>query len=388
MLGWLKNKFEGFLLGICKKVLRNPSFITSSFFEPLQTFLIKHKTFRSYTDFSPVQTDNHEYKKDVKRYWNQTLGIYVNPVWHLIISAQTNIQDPRYLNQEIWDKYFHKKLNPPSHHVPLISDKNFLDYYIGKEHLPKTVLKFVRGTFFNENNKPIQRSEAEEILFSQNKEVFVKSSNLYQGKNAHKLSISKDLIILQGRELTFKEFLKKQGQDFIVQRIVEQHADIARMHPNSLNTLRIFTIRLNSGVHLLNGYIKFGADNNEADNTGNGVICGIDKDTATIYEYGYDRKYNRSTVHPSSGIEYKEFGAVPKFHSAVELCKELHQNLMFHKFTAWDVAISKNGDPIIIEINSKQDVVFWQIINGKPLLGDLTNDAIYEIKLANPSYTK
>jgi hypothetical protein len=369
-------------------MLKDPSFITSLIFEPLQTFLIKRKTLRSYSHFSPLRTDNKQYKNEVKSYWNRSLGINVNPVWHLIITSQTGLHDPRYLNQEIWNKHFHKKLNPPTHHVPLISDKNFLDYYIGKQHLPKTVFKFVRGTFFNEENKLIQRSEAEEILFSQKKPLFIKSSSLFQGKNAHKLSISNGSIILQGLKLTFNELLEKQSQDFIIQQKIEQHPEIAEMHPNSLNTLRLFTIRLKSGVHFLSGFIKFGADNNEADNTGNGVICGIDKETAQIYDYGYDRKYKRSIAHPSSGIEYKKFGSIPNFHNAVELCKELHQDLMYHKFAAWDVAISKEGMPIIIELNSKQDVVFWQIINGKPFLGDLTNNVIDDIKHTDTPYPK
>lgn len=365
-------------------MLRNPSFPILYFFEPLQTFLIKRKTLRSYPHFSPLKTNNQEYKQAVREYWNRSLNIRINPIWHVIIASQTGRFDPRYLNQEIWNKQFHKKLNPPTHHVPLISDKNFLDHYLCKKHLPKTVFKEVRGTFFNEKNKLISKSEAKEILFSQKEPLFVKSSSLFQGKNAYKLNVTNRSIFFHGCELTFNQFMEKMGSDVIVQHAIEQHHDLAKMHPNSLNTLRIFTIRLNSGVYCLSGFIKFGADNNEADNTGNGVICAIDKETNYIYDYGYDRKYNRSTVHPTSGIEYKNFGTIPNFKDAVILCKKIQQNLMYHKFAAWDVAITKNGTPMIIELNSKQDIVFWQIINGKPFFGNLTIDVINEIKHANP----
>jgi hypothetical protein len=376
----IKKRVEQRLLDLCKKQLKSPSKISEFIFEPIQSFLIKRKYRRSYPCLFPLLSDTQSYKKEVKNYWRKSLGIYVNPVWHEIISKQTSKFDPRNLNQEIWDSHIHSKLNPPSHHIPIISDKNFTDFFIDKKYLPTTVFKIVRGNFFNPNNKFITKKEARTLLFSTENTLFVKSSNLFRGLNAYKVQINEPYVILNSQELSFDDFITKVGSDAIIQHVVDQHSKIASMHPASLNTLRIFTLRLSSGIHFLNAFMKFGADNNAADNTGNGVICGTNIETGVLYDYGYDRVYRKSASHPTTGMSYSDFGEIPNYNDAVDLCKNTHKNLFYQNFIAWDVCVQKNGKPMIIELNSKQAVEFYQITSGKPFLGDLTEQVLDEVK--------
>lgn len=380
MLQKLKKKTEQRLLHLCKSRLKKPSKVSIFIYEPLQSFLIKRKYKRSYPYLFPLRNDTSLYRKEVKAYWREKLGIYINPVWHEIVASQTSNFDSRNLNQEIWDSQIRRKLNPASHHVPLISDKNFIDFYIDKKYLPTTVFKIVRGNFFDAENKLITKEQAKALLFGADDILFVKSSNLFQGLNAFKIQIREPGIVLNNKELDFDEFILKVGSDVIVQHVVEQHSKIAKMHPNSLNTFRIFTLRLSSGVHFLSAFLKFGADNNDADNTGNGVICGIHEKTYELYDYAYDRKYRKSTVHPSTGMSYKSFGVIPHCNKAIDLCKKAHRNLFYHNFIGWDVSVQSNGEPVIIELNTKQDVEFYQLIKGKPFLGDLTEQVLEEIK--------
>jgi len=380
LLRKIKKKIEQRLLHLCKNRLKKPSRVTIFIYEPLQSFLIKRKYKRSYPYLFPLRNDTSYYRKEVKAYWREKLGIYVNPVWHEILAKQTSNFDPRNLNQEIWDSQIRRKLNPASHHVPVISDKNFYDFYIDKKNLPATVFKIVRGNFFNPENELITKEQAKDLLFEADNILFVKSSNLFQGLNTFKIHIRKPHIVLNSTELDFDEFISRMGHDVIVQRVIKQHSKIAKMHPNSLNTLRIFTLRLSSGVHFLSAFQKFGADNNDADNTGNGVICGIHKKTYELYDYGYDRRYQKSTVHPSTGMSYRSFGVIPHCKKAIDLCKNTHRNLFYHNFIGWDVSIQLNGEPVIIEPNTKQDIEFYQIIKGEPFLGEFTEQVLEEIK--------
>ncbi|MDZ7719317.1 MAG: sugar-transfer associated ATP-grasp domain-containing protein [Balneolaceae bacterium] len=357
-------------------MLNNPSNITVKIFEPLQSYILKNKLHRSYKSL-PLKSDiNQAYSKEVKLYWRNKLDIYINPVWHHIFSTLSQNFDPRYITHGIWWKYFQKSLNPSVYQEPLISDKNFLDSYIGKQYLPQTVFKVVNGRFFNKKNQLIDKNTAKAMLFDDQTKKFAKPSTLFQGKGACKLTLRDDNVIIQDKPYSFDEFISRMGINFIVQYTIEQHPKIAEVHPNSVNTLRIFTVRLYDEVHFINGAIKFGADNNDADNTGNGVLCSIDRHSFELCDIAFNRRLETFTRHMNTGIEFKNFGKVPHYQEAIALCKEAHKNLFYHDFAAWDIAITKNGTPLIVELNTKPSVFMWQIQFREPFFNDLTDEVI------------
>lgn len=373
MIRLLKRNIESSLYTLTKNRLNNSLRLTQYLLDPIHTNLIINRFQRSYLGAPKHVTIDKEYSKEIQAYWQQLLGITITPAWHHVIRSINGNKDPRYIPQDIWAEYFHKKLNPPKYHDPLIADKNALDLYITKDHLPKTVFKIINGDFFDSTNRKISAERAKEQLFQDGRDKFLKPSRLFQGQGALKLKFDGDFILCEGEEISFEDLLQKVDRDSIVQYAVEQHPKIASVHPHSLNTLRIFTIRIGTEVHYLNGSIKFGADHNSADNTGNGVLCGINKDY-TIKKVAYNRKLQKFTEHMNTKIVFQEFGKIPHYDKAIELCKNVHETLLFHDFAAWDIAIKEDGTPLIIELNSKPGILTWQIRFDSSLFGDFTEE--------------
>ena len=73
-------------------------------------------------------------------------------------------------------------------------------------------------------------------------------------------------------------------------------------------------------------------------------------------------------------IVFQEFGKIPHYDKAIELCKNVHETLLFHDFAAWDIAIKEDGTPLIIELNSKPGILTWQIRFDSSLFGDFTEE--------------
>jgi hypothetical protein len=371
MIRLFKKNIESSVYTLTKNRLNSSSNLSRDLLDPIHSKLIINRFQRRYLGAPKHIPIDKEYSTEIQAYWRKLLGITITPAWHHIIRSINGKKDPRYVPQDIWAEYFHKKLNPPKYHDPLIADKNALDLYITKDHLPKTVFKIINGDFFDATNRKISLERAKEYLFQDDHDKFFKPSRLFQGQGAIKLKFDGNLILCGGQKISFEDFIQKVDRDSIVQYAVEQHPKIASVHPHSLNTIRIFTIRVGTEIHYLNGSIKFGVDHHSADN--NGFLCGINKDH-TIKKVVYNRKLQKFTEHMNSKIVFQEFGKIPHYDEAIELCKNVHETLLFHDFAAWDIAIKKDGTPIIIELNSKPGILASQIRFESPLFGDLTEE--------------
>ena len=73
--------------------------------------------------------------------------------------------------------------------------------------------------------------------------------------------------------------------------------------------------------------------------------------------------------YTDSGIKLDQY-EVPSFKEAVELAKKLHLYLPFFNIVGWDMAIDKEGNPIMIEFNVNPDLS--QSANG-PAFGEYTD---------------
>lgn len=380
MTQFIKKKFEEALYNFSGKFLQNPSKATKNLLDPLHTSLIIKRFQRRYPGTKNHISIDANYSNEIQSYWKQLSGLHVSPAWHHLITSFTGLKDPRYITKPMWVQYFNCGLNPPKYHDPLIVDKNVLDFYIGKEHLPKTVFKIVDGDFVGPNQRKITEDEARDLLFEDELDKFVKPSRLFQGIGAFKIRLNEDHIFIGQNEVTFHEFIDKAGKNAIIQYVVEQHPKMASVHPPSLNTIRIITVRIGTEIYSLGGSLKFGADNYVTDYAGNGFVCGINDDH-TLMDIGYDKYLHAFSEHTDSGVAFNEFGKIPSYKSAIELCKDVHGTLPFHDFAAWDIAIQKDGTPMIIELNSKPNIMIWQIRMKKPLFRDLTEEVWNYIQL-------
>ena len=166
---------------------------------------------------------------------------------------------------------------------------------------------------------------------------------------------------------------------FVVQNKLQQHEIFRKIHPESINTLRIMTARVNSDIVNLSSYLRMGRNGSVLDNgQSGGLFCRI-FENGKLDKFAYDKNLFRFEKHPNSNLVFKDFN-VPFFSEALNFCKLHHKRFLRFAFISWDISISPEGIPVFIEFNLKrQSIHGHQIING-PIFGEHTN---YFIELYN-----
>lgn len=156
-----------------------------------------------------------------------------------------------------------------------------------------------------------------------------------------------------------KKYCSKYDGGFIAEELIQQVDEMKRIHPESVNTVRITTLRMNDRVEIIYPFFRAGRGKNVVDNGGSGgLLCAIDKATgkvaATIDEDG-----NRYDIHPDTGLPLIGF-QIPRWNEALNLAKELAQVVPSNRFTGWDLALTESGW-IMVEGNARGQFVGWQI---------------------------
>ena len=149
--------------------------------------------------------------------------------------------------------------------------------------------------------------------------------------------------------------------NFIVQRRLQQHADLAALNASSINTLRILTLRLDE-PWVVASAIRIGRAGSHVDNktAGRAVICGILPD-GRLNSWATDPKENRVLVHPDAGYS---FGGqeVPGIRAAWDFVLGLHRRLLYFDLVAWDVTIGPDCQPRLVEVNLRApEINFHQV---------------------------
>lgn len=161
------------------------------------------------------------------------------------------------------------------------------------------------------------------------------------------------------------ERLKKTS--YLIQPTVLQHSAMASLHPQSLNTIRLVTIRnqKTNQLEVFPSILRIGTGNSFIDNTSQGGIAvGIDLETGRLKKDGFYKPAfgTKVSAHPDSGIVFSDF-IIPFFDDCKRKALLLHSVLPTIHSIGWDIAIGPDG-PIFIEGNDNWEINGPQICNG------------------------
>ncbi len=140
---------------------------------------------------------------------------------------------------------------------------------------------------------------------------------------------------------TLKELKSAYPGNLILEELIIQQSEVAVLHPSSVNTLRICTVRFDDHVELLPGVYRIGRGGACVDNGGSGgIFSGLDDDgiiVANSDELG--RSYE---VHPDTAVRLIGF-QVPRYEEAKQLAAELAQIVPDNRYCGWDLALTEDG---------------------------------------------
>lgn len=146
-----------------------------------------------------------------------------------------------------------------------------------------------------------------------------------------------------------QSYLKEKNLN-VLEETLSQHPEIARLHPSSVNTMRIVTDRVGDTVHIAYIVLKIGRGNGFCDNSGQGgVICRVDEKTGKICSVATDDYFNIYETHPDTGIRFEGY-QLPMVPEAISLAKKASLVVPEICHVGWDVAITPDG-PVLIEGN-------------------------------------
>ena len=346
--------------GIKKYVPVTTKYWFARIFYSMYRIIVKE---RGYT----ITPEEEKQIRDFYRPYKRKIDISAHKVYYNLTEKRDYRYIPDYLYYMYMDPYF------CNYDVTLaFEDKNYYDILVPEFRRPKVVARRIGGEYYDIDYNLINAEKAMKLIqedLQSEGELIVKPSFI-TGSGRGIRFLKKDDNI----DNLFEDF---NDEDIVVQHVIKQHAEMAKMHRDSINTIRIATMLWHGQSKVLSAVVRIGVGESRLDNSHQGGIAvGIDEN-GHLRKYGYDQDGNRTEVHPQ-GFVYSE-GFIPNYDKVVEKVLKAQERFPHYKIINWDIAIDEDGEPVFIEFNLAIGGIYvFQYCNG-PLFGDQTKEILDEV---------
>jgi hypothetical protein len=327
---------------------------------------------RKKTGFTRFKKDK-AYHARVKAYYRQFGFKRVDCYWHDFYREVSGVDSVKFIP----DYIFYRYIEPQNSELELArayEDKGLYQTRFGDiVKTPKCLLRNMNGVFYDQNDQEISLESAVLLLYSISEKYIIKPT-LFSGGGKNIASIEKtdSGLYLDAEKIDAKELIERYGGNFCIQEIITQDPQMKRFNPDSVNTIKVFTARMDDQIVFIDSFVRIGLKGTFTDNFGTGgVFCGIDKN-GLLKNYAYGYYPNRYYTHPDTGVSFEDT-RYTGFDQIIEKTLLMHRRLPYFRFASWDMTMDKNGEVVLIEVNlSHQDVSGFQLQNG-PLFGEYTD---------------
>ena len=322
----------------------------------------------------PLPTLDEDYRTVVRPYWKK-YQVRVPKKFHfrLFCNAEKGVEtrlDPRYIPDDLWFgrivPYYNNLI-----FAKAMQDKCLHSLLFPEVRRPVTVVKRIAGVFYDDSLHIVHRADAAALCTGRGRVIVKPSVSTGQGRNIH--FYDTDDWTPEDAEKMFD----RSGNNFVVQEKQAQHPDLARLNPDSLNSIRIISFLKDDEVHILTQILRVGGFGSEVDNISQGGYqCAILPD-GRLADRGFTYRNGRweyAEAYPN-GIRFEDV-TVPSFDRAREIVRTQAARMSHFKLIGWDFAVAPDGEPVFIEFNviPAQD----QESTG-PTFGDLTDEVLAEV---------
>ncbi len=140
----------------------------------------------------------------------------------------------------------------------------------------------------------------------------------------------------------------------LVEELLVQHPDMARLYPGSVNSLRDVTYLDPDGkVHVLASVLKIG-NGGAIDNFSNGGMYTMLGDDGRALHAAADEEAHAYETHPITGVQITGY-QVPLYDEVLALVDRLARTVPALPYIGWDIAITPER-PVVIEGNHNTGV--------------------------------
>ena len=330
----------------------------------------KVKITNNFKDLDHRRKLSAEQKREVQEFYRNLIGRDIDLYSHEYFYSRTGVFTKEYVPTNL----YHCEILPRANMHPYneaYGDKNMCDILFPKDKVAHTILKNMNGYFYLEGN-PV--TEAEALTYCNNIDnVVIKPSLSYSGQGVHSLEVEEGKTNIDG--MTIEEVFRLYDKNWLIQEKVKQHEGMSRLNPTSVNTLRVLSYRSNMDVLIVYTVVRIGRKGQVIDNQcAGGISTTVSKD-GRLGKYAFGGYSSDNLEITDSGVVLDGY-KIPSYDKAIEFVKELHLHLPFFNLVGWDVAIQDNGEPVLIEWNTKPGLSQSAFKSG---MGDYTERIIREL---------
>ena len=311
-----------------------------------------------------------EYNTTVRAYWRQFRVRTPKKFWFRLLCSGHAPFSPKHIPDDLWRQYI------IPHYNNLIFAKAWQDKCMDNVlfpdvRRPESLVKNIAGVFYDDELHLLTRQEA--IARCKNAgRILVKPSVGSGGGDNIRFYDSDSL-----SDRDVEDIFDRYGSNYLVQKKMGQHETLEAMNPRSLNTIRLITFLHENQVHILTAFLRVGAGASEVDNTSQGGYkCNVTPD-GRLMEYAVTKTHGRweyVSVHPS-GTRFADV-VIPSWDRVTETVRTQAARMAHFKIIGWDIAVSPDGDPTLIEFNI---IPAPGYCTDGPLFGDLTDQVLEEV---------
>lgn len=308
------------------------------------------------------------YKREVWAYWNAfTTRFDIN--WHRFYANQTGVEDKKFIPNDLYFTVILPYMNRMNLSYGL-RDKNYIALMFPELAQPRTIVRRVNGEWLDKNYGILDRERS--IQFILNEPAIIIKPTLSTGGGS-------GILFWKSEEgvKSLEKKLDEPGKDLLVQALIDQHESLARLHPASVNTVRVMSFLQHGQVHILSSVLRMGINDSRVDNSQMGGISAGILASGQLKEIAYTKEGYAYDRHPQGGRF--EDCIIPNFQDILDLLCAMHARIAHFRLMSWDIAIAKDGSPILVEPNYwRGSIDLHQLSNG-PLFGELTDEVLEEV---------
>lgn len=333
-----------------------------------------------------------EQKKAIDLFYKKNYGKKIPYTYHRLYTGFTGNFDVKYIPEMLYATYLERFLTDISY-GNVFTNKNTLSVFakgLGVK-MPQNIVVCNKNIYYDSAFNRISLAEAAEILKNTGK-VFVKQSTESCGGRGCAFADFKDGIDLNTNK-SVSDILLSLGSNFSIQEFVVCHDSIRKIYPTSVNTFRIITYILGEEVYYCPIIMRIGLGGSFIDNASAGGIFVAVDDDGTLHKSAFTEYRKEFTIHPDTNVVF-EGQKIEHLDKVIDVAKRLQLAMPQVGVVNWDFTINKDGEPVLIEANMKNDVQagsIWlsQMAHGKGAFGDNTERVLDFIRSTKKlSYSK
>lgn len=308
-----------------------------------------------------------EYDTTIRGYWKQFRVRTPKKFWFTLFANHNREFSPKYIPDDLWFfrilPHFNNLIYAKAHQDKCLHNVLFPDV-----KRPDTVVKNVAGVFYDDELRLLTKEQAVARCRGVGRILIKPSVGSGGGNNI----CFYDSDSLSDRDV--EDMFRRYGRNFIVQRKMPQHPDLARLNPGSMNTVRAVTFLYNDQVYLLNAVLRVGSGSSEVDNTcQGGFVIPIGAD-GRLERLSVNKFWQYADAFPN-GIRHTDV-VIPSYDRIVQTVKRLAVRMGHYRVIGWDIAVTPEGEPMLIEFNILPTL---SCHFSKPPFGELTDQVLEEV---------